>query len=216
MTTRRKTSTIVSGAAGAPGSGNASPMSPATSAAAGACDASGPLDAYIACLGALAASRLPELRQAWPLERVRQACIRLANTWGIPPELLYGAMLQESGGRPVGIFSGSVSAAQAKRSSAFGMSQVTRTRYKQEAKLLGEPWASAPHSVLIDPELALGYMAASYNRGFATKGGDRSKVPPWAGAWWAGGSTAGEGAQRKQKYILAHGAEVWTPQGANV
>lgn len=182
------------------------------SAAGGPCDAAGPLLTYIACLGKLAADKLPALRSQYSKESIRQMVLTLASTYGIPAELLWGAMLQESGARPVGIFAGNVEKAQAKRSSAFGMTQVTRTRYKSEAPLLGQPFNQLPHSALIQPDLALAYMAASYDRGFKQKGGDRSKVPPWAGQWWAGGDINGVGAQRKQNYILTHGPSVWNKQ----
>lgn len=167
--------------------------------------------AYKAWLVKLAADVIPAQRELYQTPAdLAPIVIAEAAAAGIDPRVVWGAMWRESKWRPVGVTKVpdvvNVPGKKDKISTAVGVSQVTRTRYRGEVKALGGP---PQHWHLLFPPVAIRYTARSYARGQAENGpavvntATGPRFAPWLGAWWAG--SPGDGADRKQGDIEAHG-----------
>jgi len=179
----------------------------------GRADDGGSLDDYIRRLAVIHERELPAIREGWPKARLARAAIEAAQRRGVAPELVWGVIYGESRHKPVGLAGGGqLARALELRDSGFGVGQMTRTRWRQEAQAGAPgPWSDGyQHADQIDPRVALDAVAASYARGYRKHGGDPAAdwVPEWAGRWWAGGGD-GAGAQRKRRQIRQKGPAVW-------
>lgn len=178
------------------------------------------------------------VRTSYSIPRLKQITIAASCYFGVPPSWTYGLLQGESNFFPIGIFAGyknSDSYAIARKSSAYGMGQMLRGRWKNSERpawlRAGGP-SSTFHYQFLDPKIAIWVVASSVGRlvGQARGGGwgksieDQmygiyrasrgNRLPSGQGSlavghWWAG-TYATKGATAKVKDILAYGRDVWS------
>lgn len=118
-----------------------------------------------------------------------------ADMWGVPVDWVWAVLSHEGGANSLtGLHGGSVEAAKAKNSSAWGMGQITRSRFLKELPMLEALAAQGigdasmlplHHPNLIDVVPTAQYVAASLRR-MLEKWGQPDTYQD-IGDWWAGG-----------------------------
>lgn len=163
----------------------------------------------------MAPDLMPGIRAAWDTQRLAQTAILEARAAGVPPEIVWGVIWRESGWKPVGPTTVpdkvDIPGEPDKISTALGVGQITRTRWREERKR----GASGPtqHWHLFDPATALRLVAESYARGAREHDTNwaAEPLPAWIGYWWAGNDDVR--AARKRNDIAEKGGQVWALAG---
>jgi hypothetical protein len=167
---------------------------------------------------------LGPLRAYWTKDRLRSVARAAASYYGVPPEWVWGLLWRESAWRPVGVYGGSATKAQAVPSNVYGMGQMLGSRY-------GTEQAAAPailwwaHSGLLSPPASVWTVAASLGRALASRGGGPGSTAAASeeaarrfaaeddgtavGGWWASPGRVTEGARRKTSDVAVRGPDVW-------
>lgn len=169
--------------------------------------------AYKEWLKTLSADVIPDLKNQYSRRRLAEETLAAAQRHGVSPQLVWGVMYRESSHTPVGVTKikdkKDPKTGKLKISTALGVGQMTRSRWRQERKA-GSATAAPQHWHLVYPSVSVDVIAESYARGYAERGetppGGGSFTPPaWAGDHWAG---AGKG-DRKLRDIQEHGPDFW-------
>lgn len=145
-------------------------------------------------------SRKASLDAEWSKDQVRAAVVQAAAAVNLPAAAraaLWGIIVHESGGRPVGIFAGDPAKAAAANSTAYGIGQVTLTTFLA-AVAKHVDWN---HKDIWHP--ALGAISAAWvlKAKLASSGGNlRAALASYAGS--------AAGGERLYAYAQKYGSEV--------
>lgn len=146
-----------------------------------------------------------DIRERFPIERMRAICQAAANYYDIPPEWIWGTIWAESARYPhqPPKATGTSSPEKFPKDTGIGLLQTTRSRHQSNVKRYnkyasqeGKPEIWWEHSQVADPRLALWEKAADF---YALKKRHGDITPEQIGAWQMGGLYYADPSKMKSK-----------------